>query len=176
MMSCIKALVQSKPVYFYEVMDYEGAGCLFTNKQLVLTGYQPTKMAPSISGIGGTKKPGETFQETAFRETIEELFNVEKIPAGLLEAIEVNLTPETIAKNDTYVFIVLSFNDLETILRLCKSYGLKTPMYKKFPLTLQDLIFKRLLDSTAEISHLLLIPMVKEICVDPYFVKDLSLI
>jgi hypothetical protein len=156
--------------------EFEGAGCFFTNKQLVLAGYQQNKADPSISGIGGAKKPGELFQETAFRETLEELFHVETFPTGLLQAIEFSLTPESIVQNGTYLMIVFNFKDLETLLRICKYYRLKSPIYQQFPVTLKDLVFNRETDPGAEISHLTLIPMAKGVHVDKYFVQDIGLI
>lgn len=171
MFSCFKA----KPAYKYEILRYEGAGCLFTNNQLVLAGYQPNKTTSYISGIGGSKMPGETFQRTAYRETLEELFHVNKFPAGLIESIELILEPKRVVQNSTYVLIVLSFTDLELILRACRYYKLVSPLYDSIPLKLNDLILNRNLDPTAEITHLSLIPLAKNVVIDPYFVEDLNI-
>ena len=171
MFSCFKA----KPAYRYDVLRYDGAGCLFTNNQLVLAGYQPNKIASYISGIGGSKMPGETFQRTAYRETLEELFHMTKFPAGLIESIELILEPKRIIQNGTYVVIVLTFADLELILKACKYYKLASPVYYSIPLKLNDLILNRQVDLTAEITHLSLIPFAKNVVIDPYFVEDLNI-
>jgi hypothetical protein len=165
-----------KTPYKYEVIDIKASGCIFTNKSLILAGYQPNKELAYISGIGGHREDGEEFQQTAFRETLEELFNVNTFPKGLLEKIEKTLVPQRVIKNEMYAFILLTFKDLEEILRICKRYRLRTPLYKKFPLTLNELIFNRILDPTAEITHFSLIPMIKNISIDPYFVEDIGLI
>jgi len=172
MLSCFKP----KLVYQYDTRPFEGAGCLFTNKQLVLAGYQQNKSDPSISGIGGAKLPGELYQETAFRETLEELFHVNTFPDGLLKAVETALIPESIVQNRTYIIIVLNFQELDKMLKICKYYRLKSPIYSQFPLTLKDLVFNRESDATAEISHLTLIPMTKSIHIDKYFTEDIGLV
>jgi len=162
--------------YQYEIIDIRASGCIFIDKNLVLAGYQPNKDLAYISGIGGHREDGEAFQQTAFRETLEELFNVNSFPKGLLEKIENTIVPQRIIKNEMYAFIVLTFKDLEEILRICKRYRLKTPVYKQFPLTLNQLIFNRLFDPDAEITHFALIPMIKNISIDPHFVEDIGLI
>ena len=166
----------SKVPYKYTITDVDGGGCIFTDKRLVLAGYQPNKEFPHISGIGGHKEPGEEFQQTAFRETLEELFEVYSFPHGLLEKIEKTIVPQSVIQNGRYGCIVLTFKDLEEILRICKRYRLQTQLYKQFPLTLKDLVFNRLVYSTAEITHLSLIPMIKKISIDPYFVEDIGLL
>jgi hypothetical protein len=175
MLKSICSCFTVKPPYKYDVLPYQAAGCLFTNNQLVLAGYQPNKSLPYISGIGGTKMPGETFQRTAFRETIEEIFDVTTFPLGLLTTIESILVPTRIIQNGNYIIIVLTFEDLELILRICRAYKLKTSVYDTIPLRLNDLIFNRKLDTSAEITHLALIPLAKKVTIDPYFVEDLDL-
>ena len=54
------------------------AGIMFTDKNSVLAGYSSHKLA--ITGIGGKKKGDETAIQTAIRETVEELFELEEIP------------------------------------------------------------------------------------------------
>jgi hypothetical protein len=175
MLKSICSCFTVKPPYKYDVLTYQAAGCLFTNNQLVLAGYQPNKSLPYISGIGGTKMPGETFQRTAFRETLEEIFNVNTFPLGLLNTIELILEPTRIMQNGNYIIIVLTFEDLGIILRICRAYNLKTPIYDTIPLRLNDLIFNRKFDISAEITHLALIPLAKKVTIDPYFVEDLDL-
>ena len=165
-----------KTPYIYNTLNVKASGCIFTDNKLILAGYQPNKDVPYISGIGGHRKVGENFQQTAFRETLEELFDIITFPNGLLERIERTIVPQNIVQNEEYAFIVLTFKDLEEILRICKRYRVKTCLYKQLPLTLKDLIFNRLLDSESEITHLSLIPMIKNISIDPYFVKDIGLL
>ena len=82
-----------------------GAGCVFTDGKLVLAGYQPFKEIPCISGLGGTKKDGESVFETAMRETIEELFEITNISVVFLEYIKRQL-PGKYIRNNNYIFIV----------------------------------------------------------------------
>ena len=52
-----------------------------------------------------------------------------------------------------------------------------SPLYLKFPLTISDLLFRRLPEKS-EISHLCILPLVLHDdsipFVEPYFVKDIS--
>ena len=176
MLSSLYSCFKVKKPYEYKRLTYESAGCLFTNKTLVLGGYQPGKSASHISGIGGTKAPGEEFQQTAFRETLEELYHIEKFPAGLLDMIEYIIIPAGVQQNGNYVMIILTFEHLEMILKICKKFSLKSPLYDTIPLKLTDLIFNRRLDTTAEVTHLTLVPLDKNIKFDPYFIEDIALL
>ena len=55
-------------------MAFLGAGILFTDEKHVLAGYSYRKQ---ITGFGGHRRGEETPAQTAFREVVEELFEVE---------------------------------------------------------------------------------------------------
>lgn len=152
--------------------EYTAAGVLFTNGSHVLGGYQPHKKHPCISGIGGNKNEHETYVQTAFRECIEELFEIKTIPKRLFTKLTA-ITPKNILQSDTYINIVYSFEDLEVFLRHIKSFGLKSPLYSVFPKSIQDLILNRRMTESAEVSHLVLLPLLPTITINSYFLADI---
>ena len=147
--SCLRRKDKSQQVY-------AGAGCLFTNGVHTLAGYQPRKSAPTISGVGGKKEPEETdpFQ-TAVRETLEELFGLDK---DVITAIQLPVKPRRIIQNGSYHVYVFTFADLEKILYTLQELGVSSPYYLYLPNNIPDLIFHRRVDSDAEIGSLCLLP------------------
>jgi hypothetical protein len=154
-------------------MEYTAAGCLFVSQTHALAGYQPGKMVPCISGIGGKREKGDAgVIETAMREMLEEVLGIYDSARfmGALSSVEYI----TIIRGRNYVNIVYSFLALEKILAIVKEAGGQSPYYKVFPLKLHDLIFSREA-AGAEIVHFSLLPLVPDLpCVDPYFAKDLA--
>jgi hypothetical protein len=158
--------------------SYKAAGVVFTDGRLILAGYQPLKANPFISGIGGSKEDGETYKETALREMVEELFEVSATPALLAELKAfISHSPRKVLRG-SYIRLVYTFEDLIDMLAMIKKHMLTTPLYSKFPLTLMNLLFDRLLKGNPEISHLCLLPVVKHEAgtpfVVPYFVKEME--
>lgn len=157
--------------------DFLAAGCIFTDGNLILAGYQPTKEAPIISGLGGKREGDEFLEETAIRETLEELFEIHTLPSGLVQRIERNCVPRKVLQNGAYGAIVYTFKDLHTILRICSSYKLVSPLYTKFPKTLDQLLFKRVSGSLSpEVTHLAILPLVSEQVIDPSFIEDMQIL
>jgi hypothetical protein len=154
---------------------YEAGGCAFTDGKLVLAGYQPHKVNPRISGIGGAKQEGETYITTAIRETLEELFEIHPTDE-IINQIKMYVMPRKIHHNGSYVIIQYSFEDLLVILQIVNTSNVETPLYESIPLTLHDLLFKRNFVQGAEISHLCLLPVVKHrgemIC--PHILSDMK--
>lgn len=140
---------------------FKAAGCFFTDDRYVLAGYQQTKTLPKLSGIGGARMSGETPVQTALRETVEELFDIVKVPRSLLEELEVNVPPRRIVQNHSYQLVCYTFEDLEMILLILAERGLKTPLYDTFPRNIYELLFQRKVRKEAEISHLALLPFVE---------------
>ena len=161
---------------------YISAGVIFTNRKILLAGYQPRKKNPCISGIGGKKKDGETYIITALREMLEELFEFNEIPKKLIKEIKSLIIPQKILENSGYIIVVYDFQDLEIILKIIKIYKLQSTLYDKFPKNLMELIFNRKInsDSKCEISHLSLLPLIKHNknypFVDKTFINDMSLL
>ena len=152
--------------------DFLAAGCIFTDGNLILAGYQPTKETPIISGLGGKREGDEFMEETAIRETVEELFEIHTLPTGLVQRIEMGCVPRKVLQNGAYGAIIYNFKDLEKILRICSSYKLVSPLYTKFPKTLDQLLFGRVQGSLKpEVSHLLLLPLVNKQVIDPSFIE-----
>lgn len=139
---------------------YSAAGCFFTDGRLFLAGYQPNKKRPCISGIGGGKKKGEAPQQTAMRETLEELFHLKKLPQKLIHRL-IQLVPTKTTQNGSYIMYIYTFTQLEEILGLCIAAGIESPLYTSIPQTLSDLLLHRKHNKKAEISHLCLLPLVK---------------
>lgn len=160
---------------------YNAAGSVFTDGKLILAGYQPKKRKPFISGIGGGKEPGETYRDTALRETLEELFEFKEIPEKLKQDIHTSVIPEKLVQSNTYIMVVYNFQNLEKMLSLVKKHKMVSPLYDTIPTTLFDLMFKRKLNiGSPELSHLALLPLVKHSpgipFVDGYFIEDMPLL
>lgn len=158
---------------------FKAAGCIFTDGKYALAGYQQNKGRPSISGLGGSKKNGETFMDTALRETLEELFEVYDIEQKLLKELKA-ISPRRLYQSDDYVSVIYSFDDLQRFLTILKrSTKVKaTVLYKIFPKSVYELIHNRVIVSTSEISYLMLVPLLKHKpgnpFIDPLFLKDIA--
>ena len=155
-------------------MEYTSAGCIFTNGIHILGGYQPNKQAPCISGIGGKREGCEEFVETAMREMLEEIFGIYARPDFVTALMVVPY--ERLLISGDYVSLIYSFSSLEKILVELVRLNAMSSLYNEFPLTLNDLILKRII-TKSEISHLCLLPVVKHPRGTPYiencFMKDI---
>ena len=155
-------------------MEYTGAGVLFTNRRVALAGYHPKKSY--LSGIGGKRTAADqTPQETAFREALEELFNIGVVPRSVIEYVcSMFSTPENILCYPNYLVYIYSFKDLSLLLHVCKSLGLVSPVYSSFPETLEELLLQRS-QGSGEVSHLAMVPIVEVAPVlEPLFQRDLE--
>ena len=151
---------------------FSAAGCLFTDKKLVLAGYQFRHGKGVLDGIGGTREEGETAIETAFRETLEELFEI-VCSDELIADIRRNFKPRSKFQTGQYICFVYNFKTLEKMMVFLKGQGLHSPLYKVFPVTITDLLFSRRIRPT-ELTHLSLIPFVDELSLEEHFLKDFS--
>ena len=153
------------------------AGCIFTDRKYILGGYQQNKQRPCISGFGGKAKEGERPYETAWRETLEELFGWDEVPKGLLQRTMIyEEGVESIkSEDDTYIGYIYSFWILDKLLKEAKGSGYTSEYYDEFPETLQELIFNR--SSEGEIGDLCILPrkafMNKEVFAEE-FVEDIK--
>ena len=168
------------------VENFRAAGSVFTDSKIILAGYQPRKKKPFISGIGGKREEGESYMDTAIRETVEELFEFKDTPKELLGELKTSIVPQKVLQNGSYIIVVYNFNDLERFLSIIQKYKLHSVLYNEFPKNLMELIFNRNLEFPSkkvdvffkpELSHLSLLPLVQHDkanpFVDPYFVKDM---
>ena len=158
--------------------EFTAAGTMFTNGNTVLAGYQKEDRSPSIHGIGGKREGSETYMQTALRETVEELFAVRKVPASLIKTLESALKSTRVHKSDSYVLVVYTFTDLETLLKLAAAALKTSPLYSTFPKTISSLIFDRNPDvePRPEIVHLCVLPVVKGCFIDSQLLEDFLII
>jgi hypothetical protein len=151
---------------------FSAAGCLFTDKKLVLAGYQFRHGKGVLDGIGGSREEGETAIETAFRETLEELFEISP-SAVLVTEMRHKFKPRSKFQTGQYICFVYNFKTLEKMMMFLKAHGLRSPLYKVFPVTITELLFNRRIRPT-ELTHLSLIPFVDELSLEEHFLKDFS--
>jgi hypothetical protein len=167
--------------------SFRGAGCLFTNGLTILSGYQKKKGKNIISGLGGSREENESYMDTAFRETIEELFHVNEVPSKLLDTLKRVLKPKSVIGKDVegwgiYVTVIFTFEDLETLLKYAERVSLKTPIYDTFPNTLSDLLLERNPrqgSHVPEIEYLTIIPLdikYADALVQPELIEDMKAI
>lgn len=158
-------------------MEWSAAGLLFTNGTMALGGYQPYKIPPCISGLGGKREACDQYPpDTAFREALEELFGLEMISPVLLNFLTITFSfPDHVLCSTNYIQYVYSFEDLLSLLHVCSDHGLVSPLYDVFPVTLDALILKRKVRRGTELSHLALVPVLHVAPVlDPFFQSDLE--
>jgi hypothetical protein len=152
---------------------YSCAGAIFTNGTHILAGYQPNKKRPFISGIGGRMEPTETFIETAIREAIEEILDVKVVPRQLIYDVINGVKWKKTIQNDSYAIVVYTFEDLFNILKITSTYIKSSPIYKKIPDNLEELLFKRIPLKKSEISQLCLLPVVNHSDCSPFVDNNL---
>jgi len=151
---------------------FSAAGCLFTDKKLVLAGYQFRHGRGVLDGIGGSRDGSETAIETAFRETLEELFDI--VPsAALVAELRRHFKARSKFQTEQYICFVYNFKTLEKMMVFLKEQGLRSPLYKVFPVTVTELLFNRRIRPT-ELTHLSLIPFVDDLSLEEHFLKDFS--
>ena len=156
------------------MVKYTAAGTLFTNKKVILAGYQP-KLG-SISGIGGMKEEGEKYKQTAIRETVEELFHIKKVPKKLIKAVIKTVEIEKVVKNGSYKILIYNFRSLKKILKIIKAHDIQSPLYKKIPTSLSKLLLKRKCNPKSEIRQLVVLPFEKAIKINKYLINDIALV
>jgi hypothetical protein len=162
------------------ISTFSAAGILFTNGKHVLAGYQPHKEVPKLSGIGGLREGDEHYMTTALRETLEELFGFAFMEDSLLAKLERKLPPVAVLQNENYVLVIMTFEQLERLLRIVKKGGPHQYLYEKFPETVADLVFQRKTTTTAEIQSFAVLPLIDYSAlpggIDTDFQTDLQLV
>ncbi len=179
--SCHSVVISSPP--YTSFPSYKGAGILFLEGPVALAGIQKypkvLKGAKAVlSGLGGHREPSdEDWCHTAWREVIEELFHVPTVPLPLLRELRTAILfqhPPIFSQD--YVLLRLGFGDLTKVLALCRKHKIQSELYKTMPLTVNDLILERCLQSSAEIGVLALIPSDPYVTIAPEFSSDLNMI
>jgi hypothetical protein len=151
------------------------AGCLFTDSRHVLAGFQPNKHKQIISGFGGKAEQNETIFETAWRETLEELFELPQEQILLLiQEIPNHIQHTKSYTNGNYTVFVYSFEHLLTLLELCEKKHIVSPIYDTFPTELFELILYRKPKPTSEVQQITLLPAAIS-TIDPYLTQDIHL-
>jgi len=178
-MSCLHSILClfgfSKPTKSANILEFEGAGCVFTDNKLILAGYQPKKGVKLISGFGGGRKVGENYFDTAMREVLEELFEI-KPNEDLLRALNVEFQPSRIVVNGNYIILQYSLDDISILTDIISRYYSHSPVYSDMPINITDLIFKRKYMKGMEVQTVLLLPFVSDFLVDGNFRKDIDII
>ncbi len=144
-----------------------GAGCIFMNNNLILGGYQKN----TISGIGGCMELNENIYENAYRETIEELYDITEIDKTLINDIINMIKPLKILDKHRYKILIHTFEDLEIIIRKC--INIKSKLYDSQPNNIQELILNRKYKNDSEIKQLVLLPIIQNITINEYFMDDI---
>ena len=153
---------------------FEAAGLFFSNGIHVLGGLQKKKGKWIVSGLGGSREGSEILPLTAFREVLEELLGLFDVNSALLHDLYLKHTPKRALFSEGYINYVYTFDQLESILQMIYDSGLTScPLYKQFPLTVQDLVFKRELNQSVEVPVLTLLPAQPCIITDE-FQKDIQ--
>jgi hypothetical protein len=147
------------------------AGILFTDGNLALAGFSQHKCC--ITGIGGKPKGTEALFQTAVRETIEELFELEEIPEALLALVCSSFKFDKLLCTSKYTTFVMPFSELDKLFLYLKMFDLKSKVYSVLPLNLMELLFTRVPSNSVELSHLVLIPCTYNVGLDKSLLHDI---
>ena len=150
-------------------------GCIFTDKTYVLAGLQVKNEQKLISGFGGMALEQEESIHAALRETVEELVGLFDVPQ-IIDELFLHCMPQRFFQNGPYLLLQYSFEDLEDMLKIIRGYNVQSPYYATFPLTVQDLLFRRKKDKEAEIQALALLPLEDGMQLDNAFLSDIALL
>ena len=183
-MSCFQSICSFLGLPWYKpepprggatMLEFDGAGCLFTDGTMVLAGYQPKKAVKLISGFGGSRKVGENYFVTAMREVLEELLEI-KPNEHLIATLNTEFQPSRVIINGNYIVLQYSLDDIGTLLDIVARFYSHSPIYSDMPMTLIELVFRRKYLKGMEVPKLILLPLINDLIIDPKFRKDIELV
>jgi 8-oxo-dGTP pyrophosphatase MutT (NUDIX family) len=150
----------------------QGAGILFVNTwpqpTHCLAGYQPKR--GGITGLGGKAEPGEEPFYTACREVLEELLGIE---SPVLTAAIVGRYSPIRQFGTEYITFVMTFQQLEDMLRDVAAVCGESAFYCEFPVTVADCVLGRQPTANAEVQELAVIPCRPDIMVLDELLEDM---
>jgi len=150
-----------------------GSGVLFHDETHFIAGYQP-KLG-LISGIGGKKEAGDKNAKiTALREMLEELFGYSD--SKIIDALS-TIKEEKVIEHDTYTVYVYSLYHLSSMLHIISTFRIQSDYYEQNPLTIRDLIYKRLLlqgEGHQELTKIHLLPLTRREGLSLDLIKDIT--
>jgi len=117
-----------------------GAGCLFIQHGLALCGY--SNKYKYFSGLGGKIEPDETPEYAAFRETLEELFDI-KPSRHLIEECISKFAKNLTCTRNKYFIKILSFDDFTIMANILTKYNVASLLYEIPPQNFLRLITER---------------------------------
>ena len=131
-----------KPQIQQANLDCTAAGCFFIdNQQSALFGYTPK--LNMFSGIGGCIEEGETPQQCAFRETLEELYGIKSPSKDLIEDCITLFDSRPFIIRNAYGFYLLEGDDYAILASKVRTYYESVPYYERFPKNLFNLVIER---------------------------------
>ena len=154
-------------------MEFDSAGILFQDTTgTFLSGWNPKQQA--WSGFGGKRRGTETAWETALREVCEEVFGIFLLPVSL-ETLQQALSPMEFFQTKTYVCFVMPLDFLFRLAEMLDMIEYKSPFYKVYPRTKDDLLLKRTiqLKKTPEITELCFLKSTFTGPIDFYYKSDI---
>jgi hypothetical protein len=155
-------------------MEYESAGCLFTDKQSFLAGFQ--RKQQRWTSFGGKKYHGETAFMTAMREVIEELFEV-SITQKTLTKLICSINFSFPIQDETYIYYIYPYEVIFQLIDILYEDGYQSPLYDEWPSSLSELIHKRKTNESSEMEHIQIFykTEIQDIhhALDDFFYKDL---
>jgi len=174
----------SKPITFIdpsvEATRWTAAGVLITNGTYVLAGVQQCDKDLGITGIGGSRLDDESYMQTALREMVEELFDIVDVPTKVITALEKRFKPSHIFQVQSYISVVYTFTQLESMLKLLIKHGINSRLYQEPPLRLYELVLYRFPCKQCEIHNLQFLPLYPawpyEKLVQKDFIKDIQIL
>jgi ADP-ribose pyrophosphatase YjhB (NUDIX family) len=148
------------------------AGCLFIQHGLALAGY--SNKYKYFSGLGGKITQNETPEHAAYRETLEELFEIKPPPAALIEQCITQFSKNPHYIQDKYYFKILSFDDYTLMAQLLDAHAVSSILYAGIPPNFLRLLLERNTEiQAAEIGELKVIRYgLPAQNVDINFIKD----
>lgn len=127
------------------------AGILFLENASFLAGFQRKQMR--WTGFGGKALPQEIPEETAVRETVEELFEINLSKQHIQDLVE-ELDIWMPYSSSGYEFFLLPFSGITIISDFLEAKEYRTPVYPQFPKSITALISHRILSKATEIEKI----------------------
>jgi hypothetical protein len=132
-----------------------------------------------LSGFGGKKEEGETYYETAIRETFEELYET-PVPQEMVHYIADRIKVSSVINNKGYVLMICDYDQLNKFMLASIRFALNSPVYPTLPYSSTTLVSPRNNACLAEyiyvgfVSIYMLLSENPPVTVDPYLLSDIE--